>query len=93
MRLDLNYLVLVALSTIVAAIDLVENNVAVVLGALWPFPVISAELLARTDVGLSSVALYAADSERAWPAASLLSSYRDGAPVERRKQADPGAGS
>jgi uncharacterized hydrophobic protein (TIGR00341 family) len=104
-RLDLNYLVLVALSTVVAAIGLVENNVAVVigamviapllgpnlalalgtalgdaalvrkavatgavgialaiglsivLGALWPFTVMSAELLARTDVGLSSVAL------------------------------------
>lgn len=104
-RLDLNYLVLVALSTIVAAIGLVENNVAVVIGAmviapllgpnlalalgtalgdmrlvrksvkaalagiglaialatvlgiLWPFPVVSRELLARTDVGLDSVAL------------------------------------
>ncbi|MDE2165279.1 MAG: TIGR00341 family protein [Alphaproteobacteria bacterium] len=104
-RLDLNYLVLVALSTVVAAIGLVENNVAVVigamviapllgpnlalalgtalgdaalvrkaittgavgialaiglsivLGALWPFPVVSAELLTRTDVGPSSIAL------------------------------------
>lgn len=104
-RLDLNYLVLVALSTIVAAIGLVEDNVAVVIGAmviapllgpnlalalgtalgdthlvrksiktavagiglaillsvvlgmLWPFSVVSRELLARTDVGLDSVAL------------------------------------
>jgi uncharacterized hydrophobic protein (TIGR00341 family) len=104
-RLDLNYLVLVALSTVVAAIGLVEDNVAVVIGAmviapllgpnlalalgtalgdaalvrkavmtaavgiglaillsivigaLWPFTVVSRELLARTDVGFSSVAL------------------------------------
>jgi uncharacterized hydrophobic protein (TIGR00341 family) len=104
-RLDRNYLVLVALSTIVAAIGLVEDNVAVVigamviapllgpnlalalgaalgdaglirkslttgavgiglavvlstvLGALWPFTVVSRELLARTDVGFSSIAL------------------------------------
>jgi len=104
-RLDLNYLVLVMLSTIVAAIGLIEDNVAVVIGAmviapllgpniafglgtalgdislmknalktlfsgvtlaislsvvlgvLWPFPLTSPELLARTDVGLDSIAL------------------------------------
>ncbi len=104
-RLDLNYLVLVMLSTVVAAIGLIENNVAVVIGAMviapllgpniafglgtalgdlslmknslktlfagivlaiglsfilgvvWPFPLTSPELLARTDAGLDSIAL------------------------------------
>jgi uncharacterized hydrophobic protein (TIGR00341 family) len=104
-RLDRNFLVLVFLSTIVAAIGLIEDNVAVVIGAmviapllgpnlalalgtalgdtvlmwkslqtnlaglglslglavliaiLWPVNVASHELLARTDVGLDSVAL------------------------------------
>ena len=104
-RLDINYLVLVLLSTIVAAIGLIENNVAVVIGAMviapllgpnlalalgtslgdgpliWkalqsnlaglsvavalsfviglvtPLPLDSPELLARTNVGLDSVAL------------------------------------
>ncbi len=104
-RLDANYLVLVMLSTIVAAIGLIENNVAVVIGAMviapllgpnlafglgtalgdlslmknslktlfagvflavalsvligvvWPFPLTSPELIARTDAGLDSIAL------------------------------------
>lgn len=104
-RLDLNFIVLVVLSTIVAAIGLIEDNVAVVIGAmviapllgpnlafglgtalgdiklmrsslvtlaagiglslllslvigmLWPFTSLSGELLARTDVGLDSIAL------------------------------------
>ncbi len=104
-RLNLNYFVLVMLSTIVAAIGLIENNVAVIIGAmviapllgpnlalvlgtalgdtvlmkesvatlgagttlaimlsiaigaLWPTEVNSPELLARTSVGLDSVAL------------------------------------
>ena len=104
-RLDTNYLVLVMLSTIVAAIGLIENNVAVVIGAMviapllgpnlafglgtalgdlslmknslktlfagvllavtgsvvmgivWPFPLTSPELIARTDAGLDSIAL------------------------------------
>jgi uncharacterized hydrophobic protein (TIGR00341 family) len=104
-QLDLNYLVLVVLSTVVAAIGLVENNVAVVIGAmviapllgpnlalalgtalgdtalirkalmtgavgiglaialstligaLWPFGLTGGELMARTDVGLDSIAL------------------------------------
>jgi len=104
-RLDMNFLVLVVLSTIVAAIGLIENNVAVVIGAMviapllgpnlalalgtslgdgqltWkalranfaglavavalsfvigllsPVTLDSPELLARTDVGLDSVAL------------------------------------
>lgn len=104
-RLDSTYLLLVALSTIVAAIGLIENNVAVIIGAMviapllgpnlalalgtalgdvgmmrdalitfsvgialalglsiaiglaWPIALDSPELLARTDVGLDSVAL------------------------------------
>jgi uncharacterized hydrophobic protein (TIGR00341 family) len=104
-RLDINFVVLVMLSTVVAAIGLVEDNVAVVIGAmviapllgpnlafglgtalgdvhlmqkslktllagiaiaialsfliglLWPFGLTGTELLARTDVGLDSLAL------------------------------------
>ncbi len=104
-QLNLNFLVLVVLSTIVAAIGLIESNVAVIIGAMviapllgpnlalglgtalgdlnlmrsallvttvgvgiaialsaaigliWPFPLTSPELLARTDAGLDSVAL------------------------------------
>lgn len=104
-RLDSNFVVLVILSTLVAAIGLVKNNVAVVIGAmviapllgpnlafglgtalgdihlmkkslksllsgisiaillayiiglLWPFELTSPELLARTEVGLDSIAL------------------------------------
>lgn len=104
-RLDSNFIVLVILSTLVAAIGLIKNNVAVVIGAmviapllgpnlafglgtalgdvhlmkkslksllsgsaiaillsyiiglLWPFELTSPELLARTDVGLDSLAL------------------------------------
>lgn len=104
-RLDWNYVVLVVLSTVVAAIGLIEDNVAVVIGAMviapllgpnlalslgtalgdirlmkkailtlfvglvlavglpallafvWPNPLTSSEVLARTDAGLDSVAL------------------------------------
>ena len=104
-RTDGNFLVLVVLSTIVAAIGLIEDNVAIVIGAmviapllgpnlafalgaalgdgdligksarasgigiglalvlaaaigaLWPVNVESRELMARTDVGLDSIAL------------------------------------
>ena len=104
-RLDSNFLVLVILSTLVAAIGLIEDNVAVVIGAMviapllgpnlalalgtalgdmeliqkslktnlagvflatalaiilgyiWPFDINSPELMARTDVGLDSLAL------------------------------------
>lgn len=103
--LDSNFLVLVILSTVVAAIGLIKDNVAVVIGAMviapllgpnlalalgtalgdlelirksiktnlagmtlsimlsillgvvWPFDIQSHELLARTDVGLDSLAL------------------------------------
>ncbi|MCF7983172.1 MAG: TIGR00341 family protein [Thiohalocapsa sp.] len=104
-RLDANFLLLVVLSTIVAAIGLAEDNVAVVIGAMviapllgpniafafatslgdkrlaaqslitdlaglglalgltlamgliWPVDLESREIMARTDVGLDSVAL------------------------------------
>lgn len=104
-RLDVNFIILVVLSTIVATIGLIEDNVAVVIGAmviapllgpnlalglgtalgdtklmlkatytngigiglsfllalviglLWPVDIKSHELMARTDVGLDSVAL------------------------------------
>ncbi|MGE5129263.1 MAG: TIGR00341 family protein [Sphingomonadaceae bacterium] len=104
-RLDANFVILVVLSTIVAAIGLIEDNVAVVIGAMviapllgpnlalalgtalgdtglmwkaaranglgiglafllalaiglvWPVDIHSHELMARTDVGLDSVAL------------------------------------
>ena len=104
-RLDANYLLLVVLSTVVAAIGLIEDNVAVVIGAMviapllgpnlalalgtalgdgdlvgralrtsllglatalaasiaigfaWPPGTGSTELMARTDVGLDSLAL------------------------------------
>ena len=104
-RLDMNFLILVVLSTIVAAVGLIKDNVAVVIGAmviapllgpnlslalgtalgekhlmwrsvktnlagvgvtlmlslviglLWPVGIDSRELLARTDVGLDSIAL------------------------------------
>ena len=103
--LDTNFIVLVILSTLVAAIGLIKNNVAVVIGAMviapllgpnlalglgtalgdvelmrkslktnlvgvglaiglsiilgltWPFDISSPELLARTDVGMDSLAL------------------------------------
>ena len=104
-RLDINFIILVILSTIVAAIGLIEDNVAVVIGAMviapllgpnlalglgtalgdtalmwkatrtngigiglafllslcigliWPVNFASHELMARTDVGLDSIAL------------------------------------
>jgi uncharacterized hydrophobic protein (TIGR00341 family) len=104
-RLHLNFIILVVLSTVVAAIGLIENSVAIVIGAMviapllgpnlafalgtalgdielmrkavgtiavgialaiglsvllglaWPFEISSPELIARTVVGLDSVAL------------------------------------
>jgi uncharacterized hydrophobic protein (TIGR00341 family) len=104
-QLDLNYVLLVMLSTVVSAIGLIENNVAVVIGAMviapllgpnlalslatalgdsllvqrsiktllagillalllsaligafWPDPLASPELLSRTDAGMDSIAL------------------------------------
>jgi uncharacterized hydrophobic protein (TIGR00341 family) len=121
-RLNLNFIVLVVLSTAVAAIGLIENNVAVMIGAMvivpllgpnlafglgsalgdvslmrksalttsvgillavalsvvigffWPFDVSSPEIVARTDVGLDSVALALAASRQS----SVNGRYRNG---------------
>lgn len=43
-RLDMNYMVLVMLSTIVAAIGLIENNIAVVIGAMVIAPLLGPNL-------------------------------------------------
>lgn len=52
-RLDVNYMVLVFLSTIVAAIGLIENNVAVVIGAMVIAPLLGPNLAfgLRTALG------------------------------------------
>lgn len=61
-RLDVNYLILVALSTIVAAIGLIENNVAVVIGAMVIAPLLGPNIAfglgtALGDLGLMKNAL------------------------------------
>ncbi|MBN2372774.1 TIGR00341 family protein, partial [bacterium] len=56
-RLDLNYLVLVGLSTIVAAIGLVENNVAVVIGAMVIAPLLGPNLALGFGTALGDVPL------------------------------------
>ncbi|HCU54602.1 MAG TPA: TIGR00341 family protein [Gammaproteobacteria bacterium] len=43
-RLDMNYMILVVLSTIVAAIGLIENNIAVVIGAMVIAPLLGPNL-------------------------------------------------
>lgn len=132
-RLDSTFLVLVFLSTIVAAIGLIEDNVAVVIGAMviapllgpnialalgtalgdtalmwrslktnlaglcmtlvlsilialfWPLNIDSHELLARTDVGLDSVALaFASGAAAALSLTTGLSSVLVGVMVAGR---------
>lgn len=56
-RLDLNYLVLVALSTIVAAIGLVENNVAVVIGAMVIAPLLGPNIALSLGTALGDLVL------------------------------------
>jgi uncharacterized hydrophobic protein (TIGR00341 family) len=56
-RLDLNYLVLVALSTVVAAIGLVEDNVAVVIGAMVIAPLLGPNLAFALATALGDVKL------------------------------------
>ena len=56
-RLDLDYLVLVALSTIVAAIGLVTDNVAVVIGAMVIAPLLGPNLALSLGTSLGDVAL------------------------------------
>jgi uncharacterized hydrophobic protein (TIGR00341 family) len=56
-RLDLNFIVLVALSTVVAAIGLVENNVAVVIGAMVIAPLLGPNLALGLATALGDMTL------------------------------------
>lgn len=56
-RLDVNYLVLVVLSTIVATIGLLEDNVAVVVGAMVIAPLLGPNLALALGTALGDVAL------------------------------------
>lgn len=56
-RLDLNFLLLVVLSTIVAAIGLIENNVAVVIGAMVIAPLLGPNLALSLGTALGDVTL------------------------------------
>lgn len=55
--LDTNYLVLVMLSTVVAAIGLVENNVAVIIGAMVIAPLLGPNLALSLGTTLGDVSL------------------------------------
>lgn len=56
-RLDLNYLVLVMLSTVVAAIGLLENNVAVIIGAMVIAPLLGPNLALSLGTALGDISL------------------------------------
>ncbi len=56
-RLDLNFLVLVMLSTIVAAIGLIENNVAIVIGAMVIAPLLGPNLALSLGTALGDFPL------------------------------------
>ncbi len=56
-RLDINYVVLVILSTVVAAIGLVENNVAVIIGAMVIAPLLGPNLAFGLGTALGDVHL------------------------------------
>jgi len=56
-RLDLNYLVLVILSTLVAAIGLLEDNVAVVIGAMVIAPLLGPNLALSLGTALGDTKL------------------------------------
>jgi uncharacterized hydrophobic protein (TIGR00341 family) len=56
-RLDLNFLVLVVLSTIVAAIGLIESNVAVVIGAMVIAPLLGPNLALGLGTALGDISL------------------------------------
>lgn len=56
-RLDLNFLVLVVLSTLVAAIGMIENNVAVVIGAMVIAPLLGPNLALGLGTALGDIAL------------------------------------
>jgi uncharacterized hydrophobic protein (TIGR00341 family) len=56
-RLDLNYLVLVMLSTAVAAIGLIQNNIAVVIGAMVIAPLLGPNLALSLGTALGDIPL------------------------------------
>lgn len=56
-RLDLNFMVLVFLSTVVAAIGLIENNVAIVIGAMVIAPLLGPNLALSLGTALGDVSL------------------------------------
>ena len=56
-RLDLDFILLVVLSTIVAAIGLIENNVAVVIGAMVIAPLLGPNLALSLGTALGDVTL------------------------------------
>lgn len=56
-RLDLNFVVLVLLSTTVAAIGLIENNAAVVIGAMVIAPLLGSNLAFGLGTALGDISL------------------------------------
>jgi len=56
-RLDLNFLILVMLSTVVAAIGLIENNVAIVIGAMVIAPLLGPNLALSLGTALGDFPL------------------------------------
>jgi uncharacterized hydrophobic protein (TIGR00341 family) len=56
-RLDFNFIILVILSTLVAAIGLIENNVAVVIGAMVIAPLLGPNLALSLGTALGDVSL------------------------------------
>jgi len=56
-RINLNYLVLVILSTVVAAIGLVENNVAVIIGAMVIAPLLGPNLALGLSTALGDTTM------------------------------------
>jgi uncharacterized hydrophobic protein (TIGR00341 family) len=56
-RLDMNFVVLVVLSTAVAAIGLIENNVAVVIGAMVIAPLLGPNLAFNLGTALGDIVL------------------------------------
>ena len=56
-QLDLNYLVFIVLSTVVAAIGLIENNVAVVIGAMVIAPLLGPNLALSLATALGDTSL------------------------------------
>jgi len=56
-RLDINFIVLLVLSTIVAAIGLIENNVAVVIGAMVIAPLLGPNIAFGLGTALGDISL------------------------------------